>query len=198
MLKQRNYAKEYERRIARKMAQGFSRSEARGHPRAHETGVRPKPVKLDPRMEKAIKAMRAGIPLSKVAATFGFGRESFSRYIKRYAGAHYSKGRWHFNDERRRTVLVLSGGDWHEITVPDHQSAAIAGSHYDAALRASDAPITPDLLTPFIGWGVSDVEGRYYPLETDLNAILRARSAVLRGLPNPHEVMEKTDEFIRL
>lgn len=176
MAREKDQLTPYQRRIARKMAQGFSRSEARGHARAHEKGVRPQPAKLDPRMEKAIKAMRAGIPLSKVAATFGFGRESFTRYVKRYAGGTYSKGRWHFSDERRRTVLVLTRGDFLEITVPDHQAAALAGSHYDAAMRATDAPITPEILAPFIGWGVSDVQGRYHPLETDLNAILRARN----------------------
>ncbi|WP_293610486.1 helix-turn-helix domain-containing protein [Ponticaulis sp.] len=176
MARRRDYKAEYQRRIARKMAQGFSRSEARGHPRAHEKGIRPKPAKLAPRKEKAIKAMRAGIPLSKAARAFGYSRETLTRYIKRYAGADFSKGRWHFNDERRRTVLILTRGDFLEITVPDHQAAALAGSHYDAAMRATDTPITPEILTPFIGWGVSDVEGRYHALETDLNAILRARN----------------------
>ena len=55
MARRRDYKAEYQRRIARKMAQGFSRSEARGQPRAHEKGIRPKPAKLAKPRKKARK-----------------------------------------------------------------------------------------------------------------------------------------------
>lgn len=58
MARKRDYKAEYERRIANAVKRGLSRSQARGHAKASESPVRPKPVHSDSKLEAALKLLR--------------------------------------------------------------------------------------------------------------------------------------------
>lgn len=174
MARKRDYKAEYRRRLEHGRQRGLSVSQARGHPRAGEAGLSPKPAAIDPNIEAAIRSMRKqGLAMTVAAQRSGVAPNRLSRFIKTYVGAEYEGGSWTFSDERRRDVLVLSGGEFHEITVPNYNEAAKAGAFYDAAQRAMQPPANVELLAPFRGKGVTDENGRHFPFETNMNELLR-------------------------
>ena len=85
MRRPRDHKANYARRKARAAERGLSLSQARGHPRAGEAGLRP--IGFDAGLEAALKAMRGGEPLKAAAARQRVSRERLSRYAKAQAGA---------------------------------------------------------------------------------------------------------------
>ena len=87
--RQRDYRKEYARRVALATQKGLSRSAARGHPKA---GERRKPATvraIDPnsREERALKMMRHGGSLRDAAGHFRMSQERLRAYLKETTGA---------------------------------------------------------------------------------------------------------------
>lgn len=79
-------------------------------------------------------------------------------------------------DNRRRIMPVYSSGAAIEITVPDYGSARLIGEYMSAVGQAL-ADNDPAPLQPFVGVSVTDVNGKSYLLETDLNALYRLQAA---------------------
>lgn len=177
MARKRNYRDEYRRRMANAAKRGLSRSQARGHARQGEAPIRPKSIKIDPILEDAIKAMRAGATLSATAKRFHVGRERLATYAKKHAGASRRGRGWSFNDKRERRVPVIVAGKPHfvAIRVEGHGPAELAGQYY---AEASAAVENPELFPPFIakweGRTIADTRGLEYVFSTDPNQIFRA------------------------
>jgi hypothetical protein len=179
--RKRDYKAEYQRRIANAANRGLTRSQARGHPGAglayvSKRGATPKRTKPDPKLEDAIKAIRAGDGISAAAKKVGVSRERLSAYAKQQAGAE-RKGRvWTLNDTRSRRVPLLVEGHNNAVVVKvaGHEPARLAGEHFDEAHRAlTDQSLFPAFREKWSGVTITDHKGRVYSLSTDPNHLYR-------------------------
>lgn len=177
MRKPRSYSAEYARRKARALARGLTLSQARGHPRAGEKGLRP--TKYDKALETALKSMRSGSNLKHAAKTNAVSRERLSRYIKSQAGAGRSGRAWTFNDQRRRRVQLIEGGQVIEVWVVGYEPARLAGRYMVDAARAIAQPdfIGPHFVRYWENVSIKSASGRRHFFTTDLNEIYRALHA---------------------
>ena len=175
MPRQRDYKAEYTRRIARGRAHGFSRAQARGHPRVSEPHISPKlqSVSYDPRLEQGLKVLRQGKSLTAAARMIGTSPERLRRYLNRAGVVEKQDRRWVVaNDDRQRQVVLYSDGQVLGVSVADYATAALIGRHMAAVkqfLRTND----PDHLAPFVGEAVTDLSGRTHPFETRPNVLYR-------------------------
>jgi hypothetical protein len=179
MARQRDYRAEYARRIERGLAQGLSRSQARGHPRPGEAAAsRRGEVPIYERvLEGVVKAIRVGEPLGRAARRARVAPERARAYLARAGVAEKRGGRWRvLQDIRRREVEFFSRGRLVRTTLPDYESAATVG-RYLAAVRQFFEGNDPSVLEPFEGASVTDVRGRRYMLETDPDALYRLAEA---------------------
>jgi hypothetical protein len=181
-MRERNYPEEYRRRIERQMAQGRSRSQARGHPGANERAVRSgsKKTKSDPKLEQALRQLRASNNQSKAAKSAGISPERFRRFLRSNKLAKRKGRRWLITDNRERQVIVISDRREISITVRGFKRASLAMSHR-AAVRAFVDTNDPSHLKPFEGESVTDTAGHVHPLETDPNVLYRLAAAGSEG-----------------
>lgn len=172
-MRRRNHKAEYARRKARAADRGMSLSQARGHPRSGEKGLRP--MKLDLALEAALKAMRGGHTLKAAAVREKVSRERLSRYIKAQAGASRSGGAWIFNDRRLRQVQIIHNGQVIEIKVEGYEPARLAGMYMQAAKRVMGKPrLLPAFQRRWENVTIRAANGRRYAFSTNLNEIHRS------------------------
>jgi hypothetical protein len=187
--RKRDYGAEYARRVQRGIAKGLSRSQARGHARA---GERPKPSRrvVNPRSkeELAIKVMAGGLSLRHAAKGFGLSEQHLRRYLKENVNAAWNGRQWIIDDQRSRQIPVYSEGEPKTLMLKPYE-ASEAGSFMHAAgrfLRTGDR----QLLDPYEGRGVADVNGRFHRFETDPNRLYELDS---KGELNFLEIYRITD-----
>lgn len=172
-MRRRDFKAEYARRKKRAAERGLSLSQARGHPRAGEVGLRP--IGFDAGLEAALKAMRAGEPLKAAAARQRVSRERLSRYAKSQAGAAREGRVWTFNDRRRRTVLFIENGRAVRLRVEGYEAARLAGIHWDEAHKAlRDHRRAAPFIRRWENSSIRDTNGRRHVFTTNLNEIYEA------------------------
>ncbi|MBU6418254.1 MAG: hypothetical protein KGQ79_00825 [Proteobacteria bacterium] len=179
----RDYKAEYARRISRGQAQGLSRSQARGHPRALEPTKRSiskatkpaqaaKPPKFDRRLEEGFRALRDGQTLTASAKSVRVSPERLRRYVAETGMAERKGSRWIIGpDIRPRIMQMFSNGEIQHVTVaPDE--ARLIGAYHSAVGRFLNTN-DPAFLDIFDGQSVTDIKGKSHPFETDPNALYR-------------------------
>jgi hypothetical protein len=84
MPKKRDYKAEYQRRIQRASEKGFSRAQARGHPKAGEKPISKVVAKraYNPRLEEGLKAVRKGKSVNKAAKSVRASPKTLKKYIE--------------------------------------------------------------------------------------------------------------------
>lgn len=175
--KPRDYKEEYARRIQRATAQGYTRTQARGHAKAGEKPISNrrslKPLD-DARLQRALKDLRQNKSLSGAARAARISPERL-RAAALSKGAIEKEGRrWTVKTDLPRKVLIYSEGREYTPIVGSFEEASLAGKYIDAV---GDFWMTadPSHFEDFIGKSVTDINGRAYPLETNPNALFRLR-----------------------
>jgi hypothetical protein len=190
--RQRDYRKEYARRVALAAQKGLSHSAARGgHPRA---GERRKPATerlVDPhsREERALKMMRRGSSLRDAAAHYYIGQERLRAHLKENTAATREKGRWKIVDRRSRQFPFYSNG---QLVVPSMtlEQASEAGRYLQAVKRFLQ---TGDngFLAAFAGKGARDVNGKFHPFELDENTLYELDHRDEAVIPEQYRISER-------
>jgi len=175
----RDFAAEYDRRIAQAFARGLSRSQARGHPKAGEAhasakrAAKPIPADL---LQRALRILRQEKKLSEAAKSIHVSPERLRQFAKN-AGAITKKGRrWIVNPKLPRQMPIYSRRKSIRITVGDFESASLVGRYMSAV---GEFLVNPDLrlLQEFVGKSVTDISGKKHPFETDPNWLYRLASS---------------------
>lgn len=178
MPRQRDFKAEYARRVARGLRRGFSRAQARGHPKVGESHISPtlQKASFDPRLEQGLKGLRQGKSLTAAARQIRTSPERLRRYVNRAGVVEKRRGRWIASDDNRhRELAFFSRGKVLTITVADFATAALIGRYMAGVsqfLRTND----PGHLEPFAGESVNDVSGQNHPFETRPNVLFRLDS----------------------
>jgi hypothetical protein len=173
--KPRNYAGEYKRRLRKWLSRGFSRSQARGHPRPGEAGltVRRRPTSLDDqRLQLALRVLRQEKSLAAAAKAARVSPERLKHAAAAKDAILKERRRWVLNPDLPRRMLIYSRRQAIQITVGDQASASLVG-RYMAAVGKFLVSNDQDLLQPFIRQSVIDSSGKSHPLETNPNTLYR-------------------------
>jgi hypothetical protein len=189
--RQRDYQKEYARRIVLAAQKGLSRSAGRGHPRA---GERRKPATgraVDPysREEQALRMMRRGSSLRDASNHYRMSQERLRAYIKETTGATRENGRWKIVDHRLRQFPFYSNGavvtPW--MSIEQTSEAARYMQAVKQFLRTGDT----GFIEPFTGKGARDVNGRFYPFELDENTLYELDHRDEAVIPEQYRISER-------
>jgi hypothetical protein len=174
--RERNYAREYLIRIARGLAIGKSRSQARGHARADDlpSGAGQQPFKRSEPLEDALKLMRKGVSQKEAAKQAGVSAETLRRFQKANTTSHRKGRRWLISDTRPVSVVMATRGKMRDVAVPHDVSSEIS-RHWIAInlfLESND----PSHLAPFVGKGLRDASGAFHSFETRPNVLRKLDS----------------------
>ena len=174
MERKRDYKAEYARRIRKGLKHGLSRSQARGHARAKEPLVRKPKAKAGEakRIEKAVKALRSGKSQKAAAKIGGISAEKLRRFTYANKIASRKGSKWVMTDQRPRRVPTIYKGQPRNVIVIGFAEASLAGLYHNAVgqfVRSNDLSI----IEAFGGQGLTDHKGRFFPFETDPNALHR-------------------------
>jgi hypothetical protein len=184
MARKRDYKAEYRRRIANAKKRGLTRSQARGHPRPGEKGLRSSSLQDARHLEAAFKVLREVGNQKKAAKAHRISVDRLRRYVRENALAEWMGQQWHFTDMRPRQMQVISGGEIFVLTLKGFEEASLNGRHL-AAVKSFLSSNDIELLKPFVGLSVTDAKGKRYPLETNPNTLHRLAAA---GTEVFHEV----------
>ena len=179
MKSKRNYALEYARRIARAVSKGFSRSQARGHPKPAEAASGSKRTAKaleDDRLQIALKVLRQEKSLTAAAREAKVSPERLRRYATEKNIIERRGRRWTVRHELPRRMLLFSDGRALQVVVADFASASKVGRFMSAVSTFLRTNI-PTGLHKFEGTSVTDVSGRTHVFETRLNALYRLSPA---------------------
>lgn len=173
MARQRDFRKEYARRIANATARGLSRSQARGHARPGELPTRQRPPdKIDDRLEAALREFRRIGNRGLAAKSVNVAPERFSRFLRENVQVEGRGRLLKIIDNRQRDMTVISDGQAQKLRLRDFNEASLNGRHLAAIHDYLRSGIREHLL-PFDERTVIDSKGKAHPLETDPNELHR-------------------------
>jgi hypothetical protein len=177
MHKNRDFKKEYQRRIANAAKRGLSRSQARGHARAHEAPARPRRQPIhDDRLEAALRGLRHSGNQITAAKSVGIAPERFRRFLRENVRIEGRGRSLKIRDDRLRRMSVISGGEIRDLTLRGFDQASLNGEYLNA-VRSFLSSNDIELLSPFAGRAVIDAKGQAHPFETDPNTLHRLAAA---------------------
>ncbi len=188
---QRDYRKEYARRIALATQKGLSRSAARGHPRAGERQKPPSAKTVDPysREEQALRMMRRGSSLRGASNHYRMSQERLRTYLKETTAAIREKGRWKIVDDRLRQFPFYSNGS---VVIPWMTSEQTSkAARYMQAVKVFLRSGAVNFLAPFAGKGARDRNGKFYPFELDENTLYELDHRDEAVIPEQYRISER-------
>jgi hypothetical protein len=174
--RKRNYAKEYLIRIARGLAGGKSRSQARGHARAADLPgeATARPFRRSEPLEDALKLMKQGVSQRNAAKQAGVSPETLRRFQKGNTTSHRKGPRWLISDTRPVSVVMATRGKMRSVTVP-HDTTSDISRHW-IAINLFLETNNPSHLAAFVGKGLRDTSGAFHPFETRPNVLRKLDS----------------------
>jgi hypothetical protein len=174
--RKRNYAKEYLIRVARGLAGGKSRSQARGHARAADlpSNAGPQPFRRSEPLEDALKLMKKGVSQKEAAKQAGVSAETLRRFQKANTTSHREGRRWIIMDTRPVAVVMATQGKMRNVIV-SHDAASDISRHWIAINHFLETN-NPSHLAAFVGKGLRDSKGVFHPFETRPNVLRKLDS----------------------
>jgi hypothetical protein len=174
--RKRNYKQEYLIRIARGLASGKNRAQARGHARANDLADqgRWQPFKRSNPLEDALKLMKDGVSQREAARQVGVSPERLRRFQKQNTTSQKEGRRWIISDTRPVSVVMATRGKMRDVTVPHDATSAI--SHHWIAINLFLETNDPSHLAAFVGKGLTDSDGAFHPFETRPNVLRKLDS----------------------
>jgi hypothetical protein len=173
----RDYAKEYLIRIARGLAGGRSRSQARGHARAADlpSNASPQPFNRSEPLEDPLKLMKKGVSQKEAARQAGVSAETLRRFQKANTTSQRKGRRWVISDTRPGSVVMATSGKMRTVTA-SHDATSDISRHWIAINLFLDTN-DPSHLAAFVGKGLRDTSGAFHPFETRPNVLIKLDSA---------------------
>jgi hypothetical protein len=179
LARSRDYKSEYRRRIAKALAAGRTRSQARGHPRPSESAVStmraPRPIE-DARLQRGLKVLRQEGSLSATAREAKISPERLRRVATEKNLIERIGLRWRVRHDLPRRMQLFSNGKELAVIVGDFDAASKIG-RYMAAVGKFLRTNNPDGLGEFVGQSVRDISGKAHVFETRRNSLYRLASA---------------------
>jgi hypothetical protein len=186
--RKRKLSPAYARRIARGLAKGLTRSQARGHPAVGEkyNSRKRRSSVNDHKLQLVIKEMKEGKSLSASARHSGLQPERVRRALKSAKLLRKRGRRWAIRDDIQTLMLVYSEGEAKSIVPADGRNRSAVGRFMNA-VRQFLHTNNPKHLAPFPRKSVRDITGRRHKFETDENVLYRLKSA---GSPSFEDIYE--------
>ena len=175
--RKRNYAKEYLIRIARGLAGGKSRSQARGHARAADlpSNASPQPFKRSEPLEDALKLMKKGVSQKEAAKQAGVSAETLRRFQKANTTSHREGRRWVISDTRPVSVVMATRGKMRSVTV-SHDASQRHQPPLDCDQPCSWRPTIRRISRPSSARGCGTARASFHPFETRPNVLRKLDS----------------------
>lgn len=202
--KVRDYRAEREKRIARGIALGLTRSQASGHPKKGEISAslffKRKKYTTEQKYHEVIRIVREGKTLTSARKEIGLSREAFIRQNEKFRS---------FTKEEMGRYLVKPGhfsfidasGRLHERVPFAGKNVAIMREYedaYEAAVMTGKSAPLKQFRKEILGdHKLADADGNRVTLATDINTIKKAlktadaerAASFAEGLYEPSEVM---------
>ena len=176
MAKNRDFRKEYERRIANAARRGLSRSQARGHAKAGEKSIRSPRATNSARLENALKAYRKSGRQIDAARSVGVSVELLRRYLRENVSVKRRGRTLVIDDNRACEMTIISKGQVSKAILPNFDAASVNGE-YLSTVQAFLLSNEPSPLRKFEGRSVTDTAGKSHPFETDPNTLYQLAAA---------------------
>ena len=171
--RKRDARTEYRRRIAKGLAEGKSRSQARGHPKPGEKNQRKRRRNkgdADQRLQFALRLIQEGKTPTAAAKEAHIAPERLRRLAKSKRLIK-SGNRWRLRKGLHRKVLIYSEG--RELTIEVSETMASRVGKYMAGVRWFVTTNKLAHIKPFAGKSVTDIDGKRHPLEDRPNVLHR-------------------------
>jgi hypothetical protein len=175
----RDHAKEYQRRLERGKKRGLSRSQSRGHPRKREKPISAKvksPLK-DDRMARAVALLHRGSSLSKSASEAGVSPERLRKFVRDSHIATRRRGRWKVNLKKLNWEVVLYTRGREELVTLNNPHAVSLAMSFMSRVGLFERTGDASVLSDYGGKSVTDVKGVVHPFETNPNRLYRISHA---------------------
>ena len=173
--RRRDFRREYQARISKGLASGKSRSAARGHARAVDLPKPPPaPIDRDDPRERALRMMRHGSSQRAAAKAVGISVEQLRRYQLLNTTSQRQGGKWVIFDLRPQSFWIATNGQIKAVTIANEEGSLVG--HYWSAVNSFLASNDPAHLDPYVGQGVRDVNGKFWPFEVRPNTLRKLDS----------------------
>jgi hypothetical protein len=175
--RKRKLSPAYARRIARGLAKGLTRPQARGHPAAGEKYIskRPTPSLKEHKLQLVIKEMKEGKSLTASARHAGVQPETVRRTLRSAKLLRKKRKRWVIRDDIPTHMLLYAEREARSVIPAEGKNRSAVGKFMNAVkafLRTND----PAALAPFAGKSVRDIAGKQHRFETDPHELYRLAS----------------------
>ena len=161
---------------------GSPKKQARRQRQAHLPVRRPRTTKLtrprrisDKRLQLALKFLQSGHGIPHAAREIGVTPKKLEEQLRVTGAARKRKGRWIVRSDLARQMLLFSTQGAFVVFPRDHRSAS-KGALFMGAVGRALMSNEPSEVETFVGKSLTDVHGRKWFFETDLDALYRLAS----------------------
>ena len=165
--KPRDYKAEYSARIARGKARGWSRQQARGHPRVSSVS------KADKKLEKAMLEVSQGKSVKEASKRHHVAQERLTATMRTITPEGPKRGRkWAetIAGHKHVRMTIFENGKTVQVELKNNSDASTVGRYLNAVRRAVEQD-NPTYLYDFRDTVIEDKDGTFHKLDTNLKRL---------------------------